>query len=78
MKQVNMHDAKTNLSRYIAELEPGDTLVICNRNEPVAEIRPIVKNTPKRRVGVAKGQIKLTPEFWEPLPEDMLKAFSGE
>jgi antitoxin (DNA-binding transcriptional repressor) of toxin-antitoxin stability system len=78
MKQVNMHDAKTNLSRYIAELEPGDTLVLCNRNEPVAEIRPITRKKMKRRIGVAKGQIHIPPSFFDPLPEDMLKAFNGE
>jgi antitoxin (DNA-binding transcriptional repressor) of toxin-antitoxin stability system len=77
--KVNMHDAKTHLSRYIAELKPGETLVLCNRNEPVAEIRPIPKKKPlKRRIGVAKGQIKVPPSFFEPLPDDILRAFNGE
>ena len=74
-----MHDAKTHLSRYIAELEPGDKIVICNRNEPVAEIRAIgSKAKQPRRIGWAKGQVKLTKSFFDPLPEDMLKAFDGE
>ncbi len=56
MKQVNMHDAKTHLSRYIAELEPGEKLILCNRNQPVAEIRPIASTSKKKpRIGVAKG-----------------------
>ena len=78
MKQVNMHDAKTHLSRYIAELEPGDKIVICNRNEPVAEIRPIVKTKLKPRLGVAKGKVHVPASFFEPLPDDILKAFNGE
>lgn len=76
-----MHDAKTHLSRYIAELKPGETLVLCNRNEPVAEIRPIVKKKgPKPRIGVAKGELSNIPDsaFFDPLPDDILKSFYGE
>ena len=78
MKQVNMHEAKTHLPRYVAELEPGETLVLCNRNEPVAEIRSIKTKRRIPRVGVAKGLFEVTEAFFEPLPEDMLKAFNGE
>ena len=37
VNRVNLHDAKTNLSRYLAELRPGEPPVLCNRNQPVAE-----------------------------------------
>ena len=43
VKRVNIHDAKTNLSRYLAELKPGEVLVLCNRNRPVAELRTLKK-----------------------------------
>jgi antitoxin (DNA-binding transcriptional repressor) of toxin-antitoxin stability system len=74
-----MHDAKTNLSRYVAELKPGEALVLCNRNEPVAELRSLVKK-PKRkpRIGAFKGQFTIPDSFFEPLPDDLLKAFNGE
>lgn len=72
-----MHDAKTHLSRYVAELKPGETLILCNRNEPVAEIRPIPRKR-KPRIGVAKGEFEVTKAFFEPLPEEILKAFNGE
>jgi antitoxin (DNA-binding transcriptional repressor) of toxin-antitoxin stability system len=79
MKQVNMHDANTHLSRYVAELKPGDTLVLCNRNEPVAEIRALApKKKVKRRIGWAKGEFTVPDSFFEPLPEDILRAFNGE
>jgi antitoxin (DNA-binding transcriptional repressor) of toxin-antitoxin stability system len=79
MKQVNIHDAKTNLSRYLAELTPGDTLVLCNRNQPVAELRSLRKKAVlKPRIGVAKGEFLVPDSFFEPLPEEILKAFSGE
>lgn len=78
VKRINIHDAKTHLSRYLAELAPGDTLVLCNRNEPVAELRSIRAQAPKKpRIGIAKGQFVVPEAFFEPLPEEILKAFSG-
>jgi antitoxin (DNA-binding transcriptional repressor) of toxin-antitoxin stability system len=78
MKRVNMHDAKTHLSRYLAELPPGGTLVLCNRNEPIAEIRSLARKTAKPRIGVAKGKFTVPQSFFDPLPEEMLKSFRGE
>ena len=79
VKRVNIHDAKTNLSRYLDELPPGETLVICKRNKPVAELRAITEKAPRKlRIGVAKGQIEIPDSFFDPLPDDILKAFMGE
>ncbi len=79
MKRVNIHDAKTNLSRYLAELTPDETLVLCNRNEPVAELRSLhKKGVRKPRIGVAKGQFVVPDSFFEPLPGEILKAFNGK
>lgn len=78
MNRVNIHDAKTNLSRYLAELKPGDTLILCNRNRPVAELRSL-QNKMKRkpRLGAAKGEFSIPDSFFDPLPDDLLKAFGG-
>ena len=79
VKQVNIHDAKTNLSRYLAELMPGEAILLCNRNQPVAEIRSLRKKAVRKpRIGVAKGEFEVPDSFFEPLPEELLKAFSGE
>lgn len=79
MKQVNIHDAKTNLSRYLAELTPGEALVISNRNEPVAELRLLrKKGVAKPRIGAAWGQFAVPDSFFEPLPDEILKAFTGK
>lgn len=78
MKQVNIHDAKTNLSRYLAELKPGEALVLSNRNRVVAELRLLTpKAVRKPRIGVAKGKFVVPDSFFEPLPKAILKAFSG-
>jgi antitoxin (DNA-binding transcriptional repressor) of toxin-antitoxin stability system len=79
VKRVNIHDAKTNLSRYLAELTPGESLVLCKRNRPVAELRLLTrKPTRKPRIGVAKGRFEVPDSFFEPLPDDILRAFTGK
>jgi antitoxin (DNA-binding transcriptional repressor) of toxin-antitoxin stability system len=79
VKKINMHDAKTHLSRYVNELAEGEVLMLCNRNEPVAEIRSLrAKRVAKPRIGVAKGKLVVPDTFFDPLPEDILKAFAGQ
>ena len=77
MKRVNMHDAKTNLSSYVSALKPGEPLILCNRNRPVAELRLLPRRARKPRIGVAKGEFILPESFFKPLPDALLKAFSG-
>jgi len=79
MQRVNIHEAKTHLSRYLAELKPGEKLIICNRNEPVAEVQSLRgKKSPKRRLGLFKEMGEIPDSFFEPLPDDILKAFNGD
>ena len=79
MKRVNIHDAKTNLSRYLAELKPGEALVLCNRNRPVAELQSLRKKAARKpRIGVARGKFVVPDSFFEPLPGEILKAFGGK
>jgi len=73
-----MRDAKAHLSCYLAKLKPGETLVICKRNQPVAEVRSLVRKPRKVRFGVAKGEFTVPDSFFEPLPDDLLRAFNGE
>jgi len=79
MIRLNIHDAKTHLSRYLAKLKKGETIILCKRNEPIAEIRPLPTPLPrKRRVGLAKGQFVVPPQFFEPLPDAFTLAFQGQ
>ena len=53
---MNLTDAKTHLSRYLNSVGKGETIVICRRNVPIAEIRPIPKPPMKMRlVGIDSG-----------------------
>jgi prevent-host-death family protein len=79
MIRLNIHEAKTHLSRYLARVEEdGETILLCRRNVPVAEIRPLEKpRREPRPVGLYAGQFLVPPEFFDPLPEEILAAFEG-
>ncbi len=79
MIKLNVHEAKTHLSRYLSQLSEGDTIVLCKRNVPIAEIRPLKPaRTERRPIGLAKGRFEVPPEFFDPLPDDLLDAFEGK
>lgn len=79
MKKINIYDAKTHLSRYLDQVEQGETIVVCRRNQPVAEIRPLAVQRHKPRViGLAKGKFTVPASFFEELPEEIIAAFQGE
>lgn len=78
MIRINIHEAKTHLSRYLARLERGETIVLCRRNVPIAEIRPLpARPVEPRPIGLAKGRITVPPSFFEPLPTELVEAFEG-
>ena len=78
MIRLNVHEAKTHLSKYLERVEHGETILLCRHNKPIAEIRPLPKHENKPRVlGLCKGQFEV-PEFFEPLPEELTKYLNGE
>ena len=79
MKRINIHDAKTHLSRYLERVERGQVFLVCRRNEPIAELRPVKRErTRPRPTGLAKERLRIPPSFFEPLPEEILAAFEGK
>ena len=79
MIKLNVHEAKTHLSCYLERLARGETILLCKRNIPIAEIRPLPRQRKtKRPIGLAKGKFKVPPEFFEPLPSELVDAFHGE
>lgn len=78
MIMVNIAEAKARLSELLDQVTSGDTVVICKRNQPVAEITGVA---PARReprpLGKASGQVEIPDSFFEPLPAELLEAFGG-
>ncbi len=78
MIRINIAEAKAHFSRYIESVERGETVTVCRRNVPVAEIRPLPRQLRNERpVGIDRG-MKVPASFFEPLPDDLLDAFEGE
>jgi prevent-host-death family protein len=77
MRSVNVHEAKTQLSRLLEEVEAGGEIVIARAGVPVAILKPYVRDRPPRRLGTALGQVQIADDFDE-LPADMQAALLGE
>jgi prevent-host-death family protein len=71
---VNIHYAKTHLSRLLAEVEAGHSVIIARNGKPVGKLIPVPPQG-KRKFGALRGVVKVGPEFFEPLPEDELAAW---
>ena len=75
MKIVNVHAAKTNLSRLIEQACAGEEIVIARDNRPMVRLVPVEHREPRKQFGSMKGTIEVGAEFFEPLPEDELDAW---
>ncbi len=76
MIMANVHEIKIHFSAYLAKLQKGETVIICKRNIPIAEIRAISQPSKKiRPIGLAKGSFDIPETFFDPLPEDILHSF---
>lgn len=67
MYQVNIHEAKTNLSKLIKKVVNGEEVIIAKGNKPIVKMVYIEENRPKRKLGTAKGRIKIAEDFDAPL-----------
>ena len=77
MSVVNVHQAKTQLSRLLVQVENGEEVIIARNGKPVARLVSVQKRG-KRQPDLFKGKIVIPDSFFEPLPEEELKAWEGE
>ena len=76
MPVFNVHDAKTNLSRLLAQVEADEEVIIARRGRPVARLVPY-KTQGRRQPDVLKGRLVVPDSFFDPLAEQDLKAWEG-
>ena len=69
-KSVNVHEAKTHLSRLLERVSRGEEIVIGRGGKPVAKLVPYVPQVARRILGQAAGQIRIAPDF-EELPDSV-------
>jgi prevent-host-death family protein len=75
---VNVHEAKTHLSRLLERVERGQEIVIARAGKPVAKLVPIDDTTTRRPIGLDKGKIWMSDDFDEPLPWQIFPGFPYE
>ncbi len=72
---VNMHEAKTTLSKLVEQVAAGEEIVIARAGKPVAKL--VRYERPKRRLGLFEGEIWMAPDFDEP-DEELIALFAGD
>ena len=77
MTTVNIHEAKTHLSRLVDEVAAGAEIIIAKAGKPMARLAPISTPIRKKRLGLLKGKIKVPEDFNAPLDQATLSAFEG-
>jgi prevent-host-death family protein len=77
MTEVNVHQAKTHLSRLLRRVEEGDEVVISRAGKPIARLVQVVQQKRPRELGQCRGQIWIADDFDAPLPDDLQRAFEG-
>jgi prevent-host-death family protein len=73
--EVNVHEAKTHLSRLLERVALGEEVVIAKSGKPVAKLVPIVDDKPRFRLGSAKGEFVVPDDFNDPLPKEIEDLF---
>ncbi len=76
--QVNMHEAKTHLSRLVERVEAGEEIVISRAGKPVARLVAIQGPRGSRAPGRLRDRIRIADDFDAPLPDEVAAAFAGE
>lgn len=69
MSRVNIHEAKTHLSRLVDEAVRGGEVIIARANKPLVKLVPVEAARPARRLGTAAGKVRMSEDFDEPMPD---------
>ncbi|HEX9761220.1 MAG TPA: type II toxin-antitoxin system Phd/YefM family antitoxin [Candidatus Acidoferrales bacterium] len=77
MKEFNVHEAKTQLSKLLQRVSAGEEIIIANRGVPVARLVPVRRSRTGRQLGAEAGRLKIADGFDAPLPAGVLAAFLG-
>ena len=76
--QINIYEAKTQLSQLVDAAHRGETIIIAKAGTPMAKLVPLTHG-PRRKIqyGLMKGEIEIANDFDSPLPDDLLASFEG-
>ena len=71
-RSINIHDAKTHLSRLVEQAAAGSEIVIAKAGKPMARLVPLAARPKSKKLGLLRGKIRIAPDFDAPLPVDFL------
>lgn len=77
MSTVNIHAAKTHLSRLVDKAAAGEEIVIARAGKPVARLVSLEAPQEKRQLGLLRGLVGVRDDFDAPLPDDLLALIEG-
>lgn len=77
MRTVNVHEAKTHLSRLLEAVEAGEEVTIARAGRPVARLVGLARGRERRKLGLLAGRFEVPADFDAPLPDDVLARFEG-
>jgi len=78
METINIHEAKTHLSRLVEKAAKGESFIIAKAGKPMVKVVPLAEEKPKRRTGFLKGQIRVPDDFNTMLSAEIGEMFYGE
>ena len=78
VQTVNIHQAKTQLSRLVDEVAEGKEVLIAKAGKPLAKLIPLREQKRRRTPGFLKGKLSVAADFDAPLPGDVQKVFEGK
>ncbi len=76
-RMINIHEAKTHLSRIIEEVAAGEEVIIAKAGEPMARLSPIAATPRRKQLGLLSGKIKVADDFNAPLDDALITGFEG-
>jgi prevent-host-death family protein len=77
MRSINIHEAKTHLSRLVDEVNAGEEIVIAKAGKPLARLIPFQRRSVRRKLGALAGRFSVPDDFDAPLPPEALDDFEG-
>lgn len=78
MKQMNIHQAKTELSKLVERAEAGEQIIIARAGKPAVKLVPLRKARGRRQLGLLDGKFRIPADFNAPLPESIVRSFEGK
>lgn len=74
---VNIHEAKTHLSRLVDEVAGGAEIIIAKAGKPLARLTPITPRVREKKLGLLKGKVEVPDDFNAPVDAELIAQFEG-